>query len=84
MEIIEQNENGTSLSIKVSSNEETLFSVLKTYLQEQKDVDIVGFVKDHHLVDETTFHLKVKKGSAKDVLKKSLDVVKKELEGLKL
>jgi len=84
MEILEQSEKDGILKIKVSSNEETLFFVLKAHLQEIPEVDIVGLVKDHYLVDVTEFYIKVKKGSAMDVFKKGLKSAKKELEGLKL
>lgn len=84
MEIIELVEDKNTLRLKVDSNEESLFSLLKVYLEESTDVDIVGLNKDHYLVDDTELLLKVKKGEPKAVLKKVLADVKKKLEEKKI
>lgn len=84
MEIIEKKEDEGILTLIVDSNEESLFSLLKVYLEQNSDVDIVGFYKGHHLVDKTEFFLKVKKGKALDLFKKSLKEVKKDLESKKV
>ena len=60
MEIIEKVEEGNVLRILVNSNEESLFSLLKVYLENESDVDIVGVYKEHHLIDKTEFLLKTK------------------------
>ena len=79
MEIIELNDEEQVLKLVVSSNEESLFYLLKTYLDSMKDVDLVGVAKDHHLLDKTEFYLKVKKGSAKKLFKKALSDIKKDM-----
>ncbi len=84
MEIIELVDDGQSLRIKVDSNEESLFSLLKSNLDNNKDVSLTGIVKDHYLVNDTEFFLKVKKGSALELFKKTLDVVKKDLTSKKI
>jgi len=85
MEIQELVDDSDVLKIVVSSNEESLFYLLKVYLDSIKDVDLVGVARDHHLVDKTEFYLKVKgKVSAKDVFKKALSNIKKDLEGKKV
>jgi len=84
MEIIESTENGQVLKIVVASNEESLFFLLKTYFEKLDSVDFAGVYKDHHLIDKSEFVLKVKKGSAMDVFKKSLKDIKKSLDGLKV
>jgi DNA-directed RNA polymerase subunit L len=84
MEILQKTEEGTSLKIVVNSNEETLFSLLKVYLEKLSDVDVVGLYREHHLIDRTEFFLKVKKGSAMDCFKKALKTVKKDLEQKKV
>lgn len=84
MEIIESVEDKNVLKIKVGSNEESLFSLLKVYLEKSTDVEIVGVVREHHLVNETELLLKVKKGSPKEVLKKALIEAKKDLESKKI
>jgi DNA-directed RNA polymerase subunit L len=84
MEIIELEEKPESLKIVVDSNEESLFYLLKDYLEKQSDVDIVGVYKEHHLIDKTEFIFKVKKGDPKKVLNKYLDEIKKYLNQLKV
>ena len=85
MEISSVEHKKNELQIKVSSNEESLFMLLKGYLEENSDVDIVGVTKEHHLIDETEFYLRVdEKKDAKEVFTKALSSIKKELEGLKL
>lgn len=84
MEILQKNDEGASLKIVVNSNEETLFSLLKVYLEKLSEVDVVGLYKEHHLIERTEFFLKVKKGNAMEVFKKALKTVKKELEQKKV
>ena len=85
MEISSIEHKKNELQIKVSSNEESMFMLLKGYLEENPDVDIVGVTKEHHLIDETEFYLRVhEKKDAKDVFTKAIASIKKELESLKL
>lgn len=84
MEIIEKVEEGNVLRILVNSNEESLFSLLKTYLENESDVDIVGVYKEHHLINKTEFLLKTKKGKPLEVFKKALTSVKKDLASKKI
>jgi DNA-directed RNA polymerase subunit L len=84
MEIIEQTIEGTDLKITVDSNEESLFSLLKAYMEPMADVEVVGHFKGHHLVDKTEFYLKVKKGDALKIFKKALATVKKDLASKKV
>lgn len=84
MDIIDSVEDKNTLKLKVGSNEEPLFSLLKVYLENLADVEIVGVLREHHLVDETELLLKVKKGSPKEVLKKALKEAKKDLESKKI
>lgn len=84
MQILEKEVDKTTLRVLVDSNEETLFSLLKVYLTSLPDVDIAGFTREHHLIDKTEFFLKVKKGNPEDVLKKGIEVAKKDLASMKL
>lgn len=84
MEISKKTSTQNTFTIEVNSNEETLFSLLKVYLSQLPEVDIVGFTKDHHLIDKTQFYVKVKKGSAEDVFKKGLEAAKKDLESRRI
>lgn len=85
MEIIEKVEEGNVLRIIVDSNEESLFSLLKTYLQDNSDVELSGVYREHHLIDKTEFVLK-SKGKKKpiDVLKGALKDIKSDLESKKV
>jgi len=84
MEIVEKNAEGTNLKIQVNSNEESLFSLLKVYLDSMAEVEVVGHFKEHYLVDKTEFFLKTKKVDAEKVFKKALGEVKKDLASKKL
>ena len=84
MKVLEKIAEKETLRVIVDSNEESLFSLLKVYLEKDSNVEIVGVYKEHYLVDKTEFFLKVKKGKALDVFKKALDVAKKDLKSMKL
>jgi len=84
MEFIEKSEEGNNLKLVVDSNEESLFFLIKTYLEKMADVDIVGINKDHHLIDKTEFYLKTKKGSPLKVFQKGLKEAKKDLASKKI
>jgi len=80
MEILNVSEKGDTLRFMTKSNEETLFLLIKTYLESDSSVDVVGVYKEHYLVDKTEFFVKVKKGDAKSVFLKALADIKKDLE----
>jgi DNA-directed RNA polymerase subunit L len=84
MKVLEKIEEKDTLRVLVDSNEESLFFLLKTYLEANSDVDIVGVYKEHHLIDKTEFFLKVKKGKPMEVFKKELAKVKKDLASKKV
>lgn len=84
MKILEKEGENETLRILVDTNEESTFFLLKTYLESETDVEIVGVYKEHYLVDKTEFFLKVKNGNALDVFKKSLSKIKKDLETKKI
>lgn len=84
MKILDKVEEKDSLRILVGSNEESTFLLLKTYLEANPQVDIVGVYKEHHLLDKTEFFLKVKKGNPAEIFKKALVEVKKDLEKKKV
>lgn len=79
MKILENIKEDKSLRIVVSSNEETVFFLLKVYLEKDSDVEAVGVYREHYLVDKTEFFLKTKKADPLDVLKKYFKIVKKDL-----
>lgn len=84
MEISIINDNKNELKLKVPTNEESLFMLLKSHLEEVDEVDIVGITKEHHLIDDTEFYLRTYKEDAKKVFKEALTNIKKELEAMRL
>jgi DNA-directed RNA polymerase subunit L len=84
MKITQKVEEKDSLRIVVDSNEESLFYLLKQYLSQNPDIDIVGVYKEHHLVDETELFIKVKKGKPIDTLKKALKDIKTQINKQKV
>lgn len=84
MEISIINDNKNELKIAVPTNEESLFMLLKSHLEEVEDVDIVGITKEHHLIDDTEFYLRTYEKNAKAVFKEALKSITKELTSLKL
>lgn len=83
MEIIEKVSDKQVLRLVVDTNEESLFSLLRAYLEKNSDVDIVGLYKEHYLVDKTEFFLKTKKGEALALFKKTLAEVVKDINSRK-
>jgi DNA-directed RNA polymerase subunit L len=79
LKILEKVEEKDTLRVLVDSNEESLFFLLKAYLEAESDVDIVGVYKEHYLINKTEILIKVKKGNALEVFNKSLAKAKKDL-----
>ena len=84
MNIEKITDNKNTLKIDTKDDTQTIFSLLKTFLNENGDVEVSGVFKNHHLQDNTSFFLKTKKANALDVLKKELKKIKKDLNSLKL
>ena len=84
MKILDCQSKNNILRVMVDTNEENLFYLLKTYLNEDKSVEVCGVFKEHHLIEKTEFLLKIKSGDAKVFFKKKLSVIKKELNKLKI
>ena len=82
---IEKVENKKDV-VKITTKDDTqsVFSLIKTFLQENKEVVSSGVFKKHHLIDETSFFLKSKKDNGLEVLKKELKKIKKDLNSLKI
>lgn len=79
MKILEKVEEKDVVRALVDSNEESLFFLLKAYLEADSNVDIVGVYKEHYLIDKTEILVKVKKGNPVEVLKSILVKAKKDL-----
>ena len=84
MKIVEKSSKGKLLKLKVDSNEESFFYFLKSYLEKNKDCEIVGVYKEHYLIDETELVFKIKKSNAKECFLETLKKIKKDLKSLKI
>lgn len=84
MEVIETLIEDNTCKIVFDSNEESLLYLIKAYLEKLDSIDLVGIVKDHHLVDKTEFFVKVVKGDPLKIVKSALADIKKDLESKKL
>jgi len=84
MEIIKKEKNNHTLKLVTTGNEESLFSLLKVYLEKDSDVEVVGLYKEHHLTDRVEFVIKTKKSDPEVLLKKALKSIKKEVNSLKI
>jgi len=84
MKIIEKVEDKNTLKLVVSSNEESLFFLIKVYLEKMSEVDVVGVYKPHYLVDSTELYIKTKKEKPIKVFEKALKEAKAELAKKKL
>lgn len=84
MEIIEKLIEGNTCKLVFNSNEESLLYLLKAYLEKLDEVDLVGIVKEHHLVDKTEFFVKVVKGDPLKIVKSALSDIQKDLESKKI
>lgn len=84
MEIIKKEKNNHTLKLVTTGNEESLFSLLKVYLEKDSDVEVVGLYKEHHLTDRVEFVIKTKKSDPEVLLKKALKSIKKEVNSFKI
>jgi DNA-directed RNA polymerase subunit L len=82
MELDKITQKNNVLEIKTTDDEETLFSLIKVFLNENSNVEIAGVFKEHHLIAETKLFVKTKKDNSKEILKKELTNIKKELNKL--
>ena len=55
MNIEKITDNKNTLKIDTKDDTQTIFSLLKTFLNENKDVEVSGVFKNHHLQDNTSF-----------------------------
>jgi len=61
-------------------NEKTLLNPLKNKLLEYEEVEFAEWKVAHPLISNPEFYLRVKKGRARDVLKKAINELKEELQ----
>ena len=76
--------NKNVLEVSTTSNEENVFYLIRTFLSKNKDVEVCGVYKEHHLIDDTKFLVKTKAKDPKKFFKDELLKIKKEIEKLKI
>ena len=81
MEVKIKKDNGKELEFEVIG-EKTLLNPLKNKLLEYEDVEFAEWRVEHPLIANPEFYLRVKKGSARDFLKKAIEELKGELKNL--
>ncbi|KAA0004173.1 MAG: DNA-directed RNA polymerase subunit L [Thermoplasmata archaeon] len=62
--------------------EKTLLNPLKNKLLEYEEVEFAEWRVEHPLIGNPEFYLRVKKGKARDFLKKAIEELKNELKEL--
>ncbi len=72
--------------LRIKTNHKLLDSLLllKVYLNNNDNVLVSGVTREHHLVDDVEFVLKVKKGDPKKIMKEIIDIIIKDLENKKI
>jgi len=81
MEIKIKKESEKEMEFEVIK-EKTILNPLKEKLLEYEEVEYAEWNVPHPLVGNPEFYLRVKKGKARNVLKKAVKELKKEVEGL--
>jgi len=81
MEVKIKKDNGKEIEFEVIG-EKTLLNPLKNRLLEYEEVEFAEWKVEHPLISNPEFYLRVKKGNAKDFLKKAIESLKKELQSL--
>lgn len=76
--------NGNNLKFKIDGSYENVALLLKTYLNQDERIAIAGFYKEHYLVNEILFHVKVKKGDVKKITEEIIENAKSSLDELKI
>ncbi|HEC76660.1 MAG TPA: DNA-directed RNA polymerase subunit L [Thermoplasmatales archaeon] len=63
-------------------NEKTILNPLKQKLLEYEDVEYAEWEVKHPLISNPEFYVRVKKGDAKEIVKKAIKELKKSIEEL--
>ena len=72
--------SGNTLKFKIESKDENAMMALKTYLNNDDDVEIAGMYKEHYLVGDFEFIVRVKSGDVKKIITKVVDFAIKDLK----
>ena len=81
MEIKIKKENNKEIEFEVIK-EKTILNPLKNKLLKYDEVEFAEWKVEHPLMSNPEFYLRIKKGKAKDILKKAIEEIKKDLKNL--
>ncbi|KAA0001745.1 MAG: DNA-directed RNA polymerase subunit L [Thermoplasmata archaeon] len=82
MEIVVKKNTKKEIEFEVI-DENTILNPLKQKLLTNKDVEYAEWSIDHPLLSNPTFYVRVKKGGAKEAVKKAIEELKKEIDTLR-
>ena len=82
MKYIKKSEKVKELIFELKGEDHTFAGLLTAKLLENKDVEMAQYNISHPLIGEPEFYLKVKKGKPKDILKKTVKALEKDINGL--
>lgn len=81
----EKEVKGNVMKLACSLDDEDFLLCLKTYLNQDKEVEVAGLYNEHYLTDKLEFVLKTKKGkNPEKVLKRVIEEAKLDLESKKI
>jgi len=81
MEVKIKKDNGKEIEFEVIG-EKTLLNPLKNKLLQYDEVEFAEWRVSHPLISNPEFYLRVKKGKARNFLKKAIEELKKDLKEL--
>jgi len=82
MEIIVKKETDKEIEFEIIG-EKTILNPLKQKLLGNKDVDYAGWNTGHPLLANPEFYVRVKKGNAREVVRKAIKDLKNDIEDIK-
>ena len=82
MEVIVKKETKKEFEFEVIEND-TILNPLKQRLLTNKDVEYAEWSVDHPLLSNPTFYVRVKKGEAKQAVKKAIKELKEDIDTLR-
>jgi len=80
MEFIKKNKD--EIEIKVKEEDTSFFDILVNIASSKRDVDFVALKKADNLINEFTFYIKTKGGSAKDILLECINEAEETLDSI--
>jgi DNA-directed RNA polymerase subunit L len=82
MEVVVKRETKKEFEFEVIEND-TILNPLKQRLLMNKDVEYAEWSVDHPLLSNPTFYVRVKKGGAKQAVKKAIKELKEDIDALR-